>query len=99
MDAVQNKTTTLYRVYLHVNTALWAGLLALMVMVVLSIPRMRDAQIAIAQQRAQELAQESASYCAKWGLGAGTPAHASCTRDLDDVRANVTKRMADDSLL
>jgi hypothetical protein len=87
------------RIYHTVHMALWALLAALVAVMIISIPRW-PAALALAEwQRAQDISEESRFYCEKWGMRAGTREHASCTLDLQAIRAKVEQRMADDTQL
>jgi hypothetical protein len=49
------------------------------------------------QQLAEEIAAENSTYCEKWGMRPRTREHASCTLDLDDIRARHVKRVGVDA--
>jgi hypothetical protein len=46
--------------------------------------------------RILEISQENDSYCAKWQMGLGTKMHDQCISDLQELRAKVDKRLADE---
>lgn len=49
------------------------------------------------QQLAEQIATENGAYCEKWGMRPRTREHASCTLDLDDIRARHVKRAGVDT--
>ena len=81
-------------------TVLWAlaaaGAAIMIAIMIAYYPRILEARARIERQRAQEIAEENRAYCEKWGLRAGTHEHTLCTLDLDEIRAKVEQRIADD---
>src|SRR5215472_4102855 len=77
-------------------TVLWALAAAWAAIMIMHYPRILEARATIERQRAQEIAEENRVYCEKWGLKAGTHEHTLCTLDLQEVRAEVEQRIADD---
>jgi hypothetical protein len=57
---------------------------------------MRDALAIAEAQRVLEISQENKLYCEKWGMPANTHEFVICTMDLNDIRAKVEQRIADD---
>jgi hypothetical protein len=79
-----------------VHVALWSMLTAVALFLILSIPRMTATQLAAAHQRALNVAEENKRYCEKWGMEPGTHEHTLCTLDLQELRARIEQRIADD---
>jgi hypothetical protein len=48
---------------------------------------------AIDQQRADEMAGEIRTICAKWGMPAGSPKYAECAADIDTLRTSHERRI------
>jgi hypothetical protein len=74
------------------HTSLWAALAVWTAMVVVSIPRMTQAQAAAERQRAFDLAAEGSFYCGKWGLVPGSHEHTLCTMDVQEIRDRQEQR-------
>jgi hypothetical protein len=74
--------------------AIWGVCGALGVVAVAMIQKAPQIRAEAEQQQAVEIATENRAYCEKWGMRAGTRAHALCTLDLDDIRAGHAKRLA-----
>jgi hypothetical protein len=77
-------------------TVLWALAAAAAAIMIMYFPRILEARATIERQRAQEITEENRAYCEKWGLKAGTHEHTLCTLDLQEIRAKVEQRVADD---
>jgi hypothetical protein len=77
-------------------TVLWALAAAWAAIMIMYFPRILEARATIQRQRAQEITEENSAYCEKWGLKAGTHEHTLCTLDLQEIRAKVERRVADD---
>ena len=77
-------------------TVLWALAAAGAAIMITYFPRILEARATIERQRAQEITEENRAYCEKWGLKAGTHEHTLCTLDLQEIRAKVEQRIADD---
>ena len=75
---------------------LWALAAAGAAITIMYFPRILEARATIERQRAQEITEENRAYCEKWGLKAGTHEHTLCTLDLQEIRAKVEQRIADD---
>ena len=75
---------------------LWALAAAGSANMIMYFPRILEARATIERQRAQEITEENRAYCEKWGLKAGTHEHTLCTLDLQEIRAKVEQRIADD---
>jgi hypothetical protein len=96
MHIRQAAPTRTQRIFSIVHVALWSLLTAVMLFLILNIPRMSAAQSAAAHQRALNIAEENRSYCEKWGMEPGTHEHTLCTLDLQELRARIEQRIADD---
>ena len=77
-------------------TVLWVLAAAGAAIMIMYFPRILEARASIERQRAQEITEENRAYCEKWGLKAGTHEHTLCTLDLQEIRAKVEQRIADD---
>jgi hypothetical protein len=84
------------RIYHTVHVALWALLASWVVIMVSNLPSVSKARATAERQRAQEISEENRIYCEKWGMKAGTHEHILCTLDLQELRAKVQQRIADD---
>jgi hypothetical protein len=83
-------------VYDIVHLALWSILVAFVLFFLAFIaPRLPEAAARAERLRIQEIAQENEGYCAKWQMGLGTKMHDQCMLDLQELRANVENRFAD----
>ena len=83
-------------IYDTVHLALWAMLVALVVFfLAFVVPRLPEAAARAERLRIEEITQENEAYCAKWQMGLGTKMHDQCTFDLQELRAKVEKRFAD----
>jgi hypothetical protein len=93
-----NSTLALvHSIYDHVELALWAILAASFVFFLAFIaPRLPAAAARAEALRILEISQENDSYCAKWQMGLGTKMHDQCISDLQELRAKVDKRLADE---
>jgi hypothetical protein len=93
-----NSTLALvHSIYDHVHLALWAILAACVVFFLAVIaPRLSEATARAEALRILEISQENDSYCAKWQMGLGTKMHEQCISDLQELRAKVDKRLADE---
>jgi hypothetical protein len=86
------------RAILHtVHMGLWALLVAGAAFLLLQIPRMREARAIAEAQRVHEISEENRFYCEKWGMRAGSHEHVICTMDLNHIRQEVERRIADDN--
>ena len=84
------------RIYHTVHVALWALLAAWVVIMISNLSNASKARATAERQRAQEISEENRLYCEKWGMKAGTHEHTVCTLDLQEIRAKVERRIADD---
>ena len=74
---------------------LWVIAIGMGVLAIAAIHSLPAARDLADRQLAQEIAQESRTFCEARGLPAGTPAHSACVFDLGQIRANQERRMAD----
>ena len=83
-------------IYDYVQLALWAILAALVLFfLTYTVPRLPEFSARAAALRVQEISQENEGYCAKWQMGPGTKMHDQCISDLQELRAKVQNRFAD----
>ena len=81
------------RLYVEIETALWAGLAAFVIFFCALILPNIPANVAKAQaDRALEIVHENQRYCEKWGMKRGTQAHIGCTIDLQQLRNDIEQR-------
>ena len=84
------------RLYVEIETALWAALAAFVIFFCALILPEIPANVAKAESaRALELIDENARYCEKWGMKRGTQAHIGCTINLQQLRNDIEQRRAD----
>jgi len=84
------------RLYVEVETALWAALAAFVIFFCALILPEVPANVAKAQaSRALEITEENQVYCEKWGMKRGTQAHIGCTIDLQQLRNDIELRRAE----
>jgi hypothetical protein len=96
MNVAPTTWTWVRRIAEIAHTILWALAATWAAIVIMHIPRIVEARATIERQRAQEITEENRVYCEKWGLKAGTHEHTLCTLDLQEIRAKVEQRIADD---
>ena len=83
-------------IYDHVHLALWVILAAFVVFFLAFIaPRLPEAAARAEALRIKEISQENEGYCAKWQMGPRTKMHDECIFDLQELRAKIEKRFAD----
>jgi hypothetical protein len=83
--------------YDTVHMVLWAILAAWVAYIIVSIPRLSEAAATAEHQRAQEISKENDFYCEKWGMRPNTHEYIICTMDLNEIRAKVEERIAEDN--
>ena len=84
------------RLYVEIETALWASLAAFVIFFCALILPYVPANVAQAQSaRALEVVQENQHYCERWGMKRGTQAHIGCTIDLQQLRNDIEQRRAE----
>lgn len=85
------------RLYDHVELALWASLVAgLIVFALFVLPGIPAAQQRSEAAQAAAFERQCDFYCTRWGMPAGTRRHAQCMSDLRQFRASVEKALAED---
>jgi len=97
MKLSPNTWTIIHWIYDNVHAALWAVLAALIVTIIVGLPRILENRAIAEQRRAAEISNENRYYCEKWGMPAGTDKHASCVLDLQEIRAKEEQRIANDN--
>lgn len=86
----------LQSIYDSVHLALWAILAAFVIFFLAFIaPKLPEVAARAEALRSQEILQENEGYCAKWQMGPGTKMHDQCISDLQELRAKVQNRFAD----
>jgi hypothetical protein len=86
------------RVYDNVEIALWAILLAFVVfMAVFVVPMLPKLRAQYQQARAQQIAEETALYCQKLNVKAGTQGYGHCLLVLGEFRHKVEQRIYSES--
>jgi hypothetical protein len=84
------------RLYVEIETALWAALAAFVIFFCALIVPELPANVAKAEAaRALEIIDANARYCEKWGMQRGTQAHIGCTIDLQQLRNDIEQRHAE----
>jgi hypothetical protein len=84
-------------IYDNVYLAGWSlALSGLICFIIFAVPKLPQARARAELLRAQEISAETKYYCEKWGMPEGTYAHIMCALDLQEFRAKIEKRMADD---
>ena len=84
------------RLYVEIETALWAALAAFVIFFCALILPDIPAKVAKAQAAlALEIIQENQLYCEKWRMKRGTQAHIGCAIDLQQLRHDIEQRRAD----
>jgi len=77
---------------------LWSGLAALLIFLALyTLPNVRAFQAKIQAARIIDTAAEDEALCTGLAMGKRTPAHDQCLPAVQQFRAAVVKRLADDS--
>jgi hypothetical protein len=85
------------RLYDEAHIALWAGLVAFLIMFGLFVaPNLRATQAAWQAHKDAELSAENDMLCRRWNFVPGTNAYRSCLDDLQMLRASIDKRRADE---
>jgi hypothetical protein len=85
------------RVYHEVHLALWAVLTAFVIcFAVFVAPKLPEIQAAAERLRFRHIAEENDAFCAKWGMGRGTSMHSQCLEDVQELRARIENRFAEE---
>ncbi len=91
---------TIGAIYDQIHLALWASLISFLgYFAIVVVPNIPAAQGKYQIQRIQQIAVEHEDYCKKWGMGGHTKAHDQCILDLQAFRAQIEKRIYDESQL
>lgn len=92
-----DRTMGLVRAAYHeVHLALWAVLTAFAIyFTVFVAPKLPELQAAAERHRVAQIADVDAAFCTKWRMGPGSPRHDECISDLQQLRANIENRFAD----
>jgi hypothetical protein len=86
------------RIYDGIELALWAGLIAgLVVFALFVVPGIPAAQKRSAAAQAAEFEHTCDFYCSKWGMPAGTRRHERCMSDLKQFRRAIVKTLEEDA--
>ncbi|HET7850524.1 MAG TPA: hypothetical protein VFL51_15830 [Pseudolabrys sp.] len=86
------------RVYDTVETALWAALFAFILYFAAFVgPRLPEIRAQMEQSRAEEIAAEHRVFCRRWLPVADEHTLMRCMGDLQEFRARVEQRMADEN--
>lgn len=91
---------TISAIYDNVHYALWAMLVSFVLYFIIVIaPNVPAAQARLERVRIRQIAAEHEFYCNKWGMGTRAQAHDQCILDLQAFRAQVEKRVYNESEL
>jgi hypothetical protein len=86
--------TFVLHIYDNVHLGLWAMLIAgLIVFAVFDAPNLLAGRVRYENIRANEIQNEDAFYCQKWGMGRGSPRFKDCMSDLEQFRRSIEKRL------
>jgi hypothetical protein len=86
--------TFVLQIYDNVHLALWAMLIAgLIVFAVFDAPNLSKGLAHYDAMRANDIQNEDAFYCDKWGMGPGHKRFEGCMSDLRQFRRSVEKRL------
>ena len=86
------------RIYDHVNSTLWAFLVAFAVWFsAVFVPQIPEIHARAAAFHANEIAAEQDLYCGKLGMGSKAAMYHDCTRYLGEYRAKIEQRIADET--
>jgi hypothetical protein len=83
-----------HRIYNAARITLGLMAAVMVATIVILVPTL-EREATVERQRAEEIADENRVYCEKRGLRAGTKDYASCSMDLDDIRARHERRILD----
>lgn len=87
----------IHEIYDNVHAALWAALLVFVLyFAVFVAPQLPEARAKAESQQILEISTENRFYCEKWKMLVGTHEYTRCTLDLQEIRAKVYQRIADD---
>jgi hypothetical protein len=104
MDWGKRRTSAIKRreliikVYDTVHMALWSSLIAFVILFcVFTLPGIRQLRAEMNGKIVLGLAAENRHYCTKWGFAPSTEKHAACIQDLQELRAKIDQRAADEA--
>ncbi len=83
------------RVYNAIERAIWAFVPVLALALILFYPSIQAARQQFEADLAADVAAETAEYCGKWGMPAGTDKYPVCVKDLSEIRARAEQRYRD----
>ncbi len=84
------------RLYQIAHYFLWAFLAVWVFYAVLLVVNYRQLYAAQLHERMDQLADESDTYCSRWGFKPGTHDYNLCVLDLDQIRENERQRLLAD---
>jgi hypothetical protein len=95
-----SKTMVVIRqIYDWVESALWAGLLAFVLYVLINVlPNLPEMTRRAESMRVLKITAENRAWCEKWGMKPGTHEHARCTIDLQALRTSIERDLSDASV-
>ena len=86
------------KVYDYVHVMLWSSLAIFLIFFALyTLPNVRAFQARMQAARIIDIAAEDEALCTRLAMGKGTLAHDQCLPAVQQFRAAVAKRLADDS--
>ncbi len=93
------KTLAIARLfYDEIHAALWAVAVAFVLYVaVFVVPKLPEARAQAELIRSEQMNAEHEWYCRRWHMEPGTPMHDQCILDLQEFRASIENRIADDN--
>lgn len=84
--------------YDEVHLALWAALTAFVICFAVFIaPKLPELNAAAERHRISQIAAQDEAYCAKWRMAPGSAMHDACISDLQQLRAKIANRIAEES--
>lgn len=86
------------KIYDDVHAALWAVLVAFVLWFsAVVVPMLPQIHARAEMLHDHEIATEQDAYCEKLGMGPKTPTYRKCVSSLDQYRARIQQRIADES--
>jgi len=96
----QSTVSLIQKIYEEVHIALWAILVAFVSWFLLfAVPKLPEARARAEAFRANEIVGEQDLFCEKLGMEAKTPGYQKCISSLQEYRARVEQRLADENQL
>ncbi|HET7847837.1 MAG TPA: hypothetical protein VFL51_02135 [Pseudolabrys sp.] len=84
-----------HKIYDNVHMTLWSFLIAFALwFIVVMVPNLPEIRARNERVRVQEIAAEHTFYCRKWGFLPRTREYDQCILDLQEFRAKVENRIA-----